>query len=543
MLTDLLSALGRGEEVGEIPPPEVIAAELERMSAKERAAMFKLVDLPFRARARASMAAYIDYMELGFRPAAHHRLLIKELEAVARKENDRLMVLMPPGSAKSTYTSVVMPPWYLGKFPENSVIAASHTQDLIERFGRRARNLYASPLHKAVFGVSVAKDSGAAARWDTEKKGEYFAVGIGGAVAGRRADLGLIDDPVRSREDADSERVREKTWDWYVNDYLTRLKPGAAQILVMTRWHEDDLGGRILNMEGDRWRVIKLPMQAGVDDPLGRKPFERLWPEWFTEEMMMDAKRDTRAWNALYQQEPASEDGDYFKREWLRETEILPEKLAIYGASDYAVSEGRGDFTEHGIFGVDAWSNVYVLDWWRDQAAADIWVEAQLDLVIRHQPLCWFGEAGVIRNAVEPFLARRMEERRAFCRLEWLPSVHDKPTRCRPFQALASSGKVFFPPNSGWKSDVIGQLCRFPAGMHDDAVDVCSLIGRGLEHVRPPRMVEADLPTHANVGHANVKRRQGSIAQRQQRASLGYARQAEVIRAPSPGSSVLRHLR
>lgn len=500
MLTDQLAALAEPGALAELPSAESVEAIISALPAGEQTALA-------RAMARENMASYIACMDLDFKPAAHHLALISELQAIERGECSRLMVLMPPGSAKSTYTSVVFPAWYLGLNPENSIIAASHTQDLIERFGRRARNLFASPIHRWLFGVGVSKDSGAAARWDTDKGGEYFAVGIGGAVTGHRADLGLIDDPVRSREDADSDRARAKAWDWYVNDFETRLKPGAAQIIVMTRWHEDDLGGRILTRDKDRWRVLKLPMAAGLNDPLGRKPGERLWPEWFTAEMMEDARRDVRTWNALYQQEPTGEDGDYFKRDWFQEIVEKPRDLAIYGASDYAVTEGGGDFTEHGIFGIDAWSNIYMLDWWRDQAAPDRWIEAQLDLIVRHKPLCWFGEAGAIRRSVEPFLMRRMEERRAFCRLEWLPSTADKAARCRSFQALAASGKVFVPPVANWKADVLGQLLRFPAGLHDDAVDACSLIGRGLEHVNAPEMAGVvNLPSYTNVSHSRVKR-------------------------------------
>lgn len=170
-----------------------------------------------------------------------------------------------------------------------------------------------------------------------EGGGEYFAVGIGGAISGRRADLGIIDDPVRSRQDADSERARETAWQWYLNDFLPRLKPGAAQIVIMTRWHEDDLGGRLLEREADRWRVIELPMEALPGDPLGRKPGERLWPEWFTGEMVETAKRDPRAWNALYQQRPVVDEGDYFRLEWFSNYRHLPPAMTIYGASDYAV--------------------------------------------------------------------------------------------------------------------------------------------------------------------------------------------------------------
>jgi predicted phage terminase large subunit-like protein len=495
VLSDLLAVAAAAS------PAELVAA-LSTMSDADRAAIY-------RDAVRSDMAAYVRHLELGFEPAAHHLLLIRELQGVERGTCDRLMVCMPPGSAKSTYTSAIFPAWYLGRHPDRNVIAVSHTHDLAATFGRRVRNTFASPEHGALFGCGVASDSKAADDWATTRSGGYYATGVGGSVTGRRADLGIIDDPVKSREDADSDRSREKVWEWYVNDFKTRLKPGAAQILVMTRWHEDDLGGRVLQLEGDRWRVVKLPMEAGINDPLGREPGARLWPEWFTAEMMEDAKRDVRVWNALYQQEPAGEDGDYFKRDWFRVADNPPSALTIYGASDYAVTEGGGDFTEHGIFGIDAWANIYIIDWWRGQAASDEWIEAQCDLILRHKPACWFGESGPIRRAIEPVLIRRMEERRAFCRLEWLSSIADKAARCRPFQALAASGKIFIPYLASWKADVIGQLLRFPAGMHDDAVDVCSLIGRGLEYVRAPALAERILQTRANIGYASAKRRYG----------------------------------
>lgn len=444
-----------------------------------------MAELNRRIAAQSSLARFIEARGAGYTPAAHHRLLIDKLEAVERGEIRRLMVCMPPGSAKSTYTSVEFPAWFLGRNPGLSVIAASHTDTLAERFGRRVRNIVASDEFRAIFGVNVAADSAAAGRWDTDKGGEYFAAGVGGAITGRRADLAVIDDPVKSREDADSERSREKAWDWYVNDLLTRLKPGARQIVVMTRWHEDDLGGRILERERADWEVIELPMEAMTDDPLGRAPGERLWPEWFTDEMVATAKKDVRAWNALYQQQPASEEGDYFRRDWFNEYLQAPTQVQVYGAADFAVTDSGGDFTELGVFGVDPAGNLYALDWWRGQTTSDVWIERMCDLIVQHKPICWFGESGPIRRAVEPFLLRRMDERKAYCRIEWLPSINDKPTRARGIQALASMGKLWFPRDAGWKSDVIGQALRFPAGKHDDAVDVLSMIGRGLEHVRP----------------------------------------------------------
>lgn len=437
-----------------------------------------------RRQARVSLASFIDYLDLGFCPAAHHKLLMGSLEAIERGEIERLMVCMPPGSAKSTYTSVIFPAWFMGRNPAMSVIAASHTQELAERFGRRVRNIVAGVDYSNLFGISLSDDSQAAGRWDNTKGGEYFVAGVGGSITGRRADLAIIDDPVKSREDADSERSREKAWDWYVNDLLTRLKPGARQIVVMTRWHEDDLGGRILDRERDRWHVIELAMEAMPNDPLGRKTGERLWPEWFTDDMVAVAKMDVRAWNALYQQQPAAEDGDYFKAEWFGEYEDAPENLNIYAASDYAVTEGGGDYTEHGVVGVDQNSNIYVLDWWYGQTAADEWIERKCDLVLQHKPRCWFGESGPIRRSVEPFMMKRMQERNAYCRIEWLASIADKTARGRSIQARASMGKVFFPKHAPWKAHVMGQLLKFPAGKHDDAVDVFTLIGRGLEFVK-----------------------------------------------------------
>jgi predicted phage terminase large subunit-like protein len=464
---------------------------LSGLPAKKAAAAQEFLS---RRQARASIEKYIAYCELGFLPVAHHRLILHELEAVERGDTSRLMICMPPGSAKSTYTSATFPAWYLGRHPESFVIATSHTDELANDFGRKVRNLFASPAHRNVFGIGVSPDNKSAGRWETERGGEYFAAGVGGSITGRRADLGIVDDPVKSREDADSELSRKRKWDWYINDFYPRLKPEGRQIIVTTRWHEDDIAGRLLERERGKWRVVELAMEALPDDPLGRKPGERLWPEWFTEEQVETAKRDVRAWNALYQQRPASEEGDYFKLDWFSTYDKLPAEAIKYGASDYAVTEGSGDYTEHGIFAVDAQSNIYICDWWREQASADRWVESQCDLIRKHSPVCWFGEAGPIRRAVEPYLLKRMGERRAFARLEWLTSMSEKTARCRPFQALASMGRIFLPENAGWKAELLGQLTRFPAAKYDDGVDVCSLIGRGIEMMPAPRIRQYEPP-------------------------------------------------
>lgn len=441
-----------------------------------------------RRRIRASLTEWCRLN--GYEPARHHELIIAELEAIARGEIDRLALFLPPGSAKSTYGSVLFPPWYLARRPDAAIIAASHTAELAERWGRKVRNLIAE--HSLELGISVAGDNKAAGRWETSAGGEYFAAGVGGAIAGRRADLAVIDDPVRSREDADSKKVRDAQWDWYKFDLLTRLKPGAAIVLIQTRWHEDDLAGRILSEEGDRWRVISLPMEAEGNDPLGRSPGDPLWPEWFTDQMRADAKRDARVWSALYQQRPVPDDGAYFLRDWLRPVEQLPplETLRVYGGSDYAVTADGGDYTVHVVVGVDPEDRIYVLDVWRRQAASDEWVEAWCDLVRKWRPIEWAEETGQIKAGVGPFLDRRARERRAYCYRRQFPTRGDKAVRAQSIRGRAAMGGLYLPVHAPWRAEFESELLRFPAAPHDDQVDALGLVGQLLDTMLSGRKPE-----------------------------------------------------
>ncbi|MEN6305438.1 MAG: phage terminase large subunit, partial [Armatimonadia bacterium] len=333
-----------------------------------------------------------------------------------------------------------------------------------------------------LFPVALADDSKAANRWHTSKGGGYVAAGVGTAITGRGAKILLIDDPFKDRQEADSDLNRQRVKDWYTSTAYTRLMPGGAVIVIQTRWHDDDLAGWLLAEQergGDQWEVLCLPAIDGEG--------QALWPEWYPIERLREiqAVLPARDWNALYQQNPIPDDGDYFKADWLPEYDVLPANLTYYGASDYAVTDGGGDYTEHGVFGVDPNGNIYVADWWYGQTTSDVWIEAKCDLVAKHKPACWFGEAGPIRRAVEPFMVRRMMERNAICRVEWLASIADKEARARGIQGLASMGKVWLPKHAAWKGHLLTQMLRFPAGKHDDAVDVLSLVGRGIEHITP----------------------------------------------------------
>jgi len=420
----------------------------------------------------------------GYEPAAHHRLIIDELEAVACGETRRLALFLPPGSAKSTYASILFPPWFFSRWPSASIIAASHTSELAEKFGRRVRRLVAD--HSRLLDVNVSSESSAAGRWDTDKGGEYFAAGVGGSITGRRADLAIIDDPIRSREDADSKLIRDKQWDWFKFDLSTRLKPNASVILIQTRWHEDDLAGRILSEEGDRWRVVSLPMEAtSHDDPLGRSLGQPLWPDWFTDDMRSDAKRDSRVWSALYQQQPTPDEGGLFRREWFVPVTSIPDRdsLMVYGGSDYAVTSRGGDYTVHCVVGLDPDGELYLLDLWRKQAASDEWVEAWCDLVRKWKPMAWAEETGQIKSGVGPFLERRAHEKQAYCVREQFPTRGDKAVRAQSIRGRIAMRGLRIPKDAPWRADFESELLRFPAGVHDDQVDALGLVGQLLDQM------------------------------------------------------------
>jgi predicted phage terminase large subunit-like protein len=411
-------------------------------------------------------------------------LLIDRLERVARGEIKRLAVFMPPGSAKSTYASVLFPPHVMASAPGRAILAAS-----AEKWGRRVRNLIAQ--HGATLGIRLSDDNRAAGRWELDNGGEYYAAGVGAAIVGFRADGAVIDDPIRSREDADSDGMRDKIWDWYKSDLLTRLRPGGFVILIQTRWHEDDLAGRIIAgmaRGGEAWDIVSLPAEAEPGDLLGRAPGEWLWDDAYGYAGFLRQENATqlpRNWSALYQQRPAPETGDYFKEEWLRSYASEPPRatLNVYGGSDYAVTSDGGDYTVHVVVGVDPDNRMYLLDLWRGQTSSDLWIEAWCDLVCKWKPAFWAEERGQIIAGVGPFLERRAIERQAYTGREQFGSRNDKAVRAQSIRGRMAMLGLYVRQGAPWLAALRAELLSFPAGMHDDQVDALSLIGQLLDRV------------------------------------------------------------
>jgi predicted phage terminase large subunit-like protein len=440
---------------------------------------------------------------LGHEPAAHHRLIVSELcTLMEQDEYDTLLIFAPPGSAKSHHVSVAFPAWWLARHPKASVLAASHSAELAAKWGRRVRNLILQ--HTKELNIALAADSQAAERWALRSGGEYMAAGVQAGIAGFRADLGIIDDPFGSREDAFSERVRERVWDWYINDFSTRLKPNAKRVIMHTRWHQDDLAGRIIEQAAatnQKVRVISLPAIAGTDDILGREPGAWLWdePEGYDYAKFLRKRQietPPMEWAALFQQQPVPETGDYFKSDWIRYYDQLPDHLRKYGASDYAVTDRGGDFTEHGVGGIDSKGDLYLIDWWYGQTPTDVWVDVFLDMAARHAPLAWAEEQGQIIKSLGPFIDRRMNERGVRVARQQFTSAGDKSVRAQAIRGRMSMGKVLFPRNAPWLKHVVPQLLAFPAGKNDDAVDVLSLFGRMLDQMKPARVRKRYYPPY-----------------------------------------------
>lgn len=438
------------------------------------------------------LISYAAYQWPGYRDAAHHRLIARHLEAVERGDIKRLMITMPPRHGKSMLASEFFPAWYLGRNPDHYVVTATYAQELADDFGRKVKNQIEDDAFRAIFpGVGLADDSKSAKRFHIEgaeggyehslsQRGAFYAVGVGGPLTGRGAHLLLIDDPVKNREDADSELIRKKTRDWYTSTAYTRLMPGGRVVVIQTRWHEDDLSGWLLaDHQHEGWVTLNLP---AIDDDGAA-----LWPEQYPLEELERIKRalPPRDWSALYQQRPAPDTGDYFKREWVHLVDSLPprESMLLYGGSDYAVTAAGGDYTVHGIIGLDPDGNPWLLDLWRQQASSDVWVEAFCDLVLKWKPVGWAEETGQIKSGVGPFLVKRMLERGSYVAREQFATRGDKAIRAQSFRGLIATRGLRIHKDAPFATDLINEMMSFPVGVHDDQVDALGLIGQLIDRM------------------------------------------------------------
>jgi len=444
--------------------------------------------------------------------ADHHALICEKIQNCMNTPYGRLMMFLPPGSAKSTYGNAGVA-WDMSRPPpphqqgDKRIILTSYNDKIAHKQSGRIQSMCKSPDYRQIWDDPVTMVTDAKGEWSLSNGAEMLAGGIMSGITGNRADGVLIDDPVKNREDADSEQIRMKTVDEYNESVMTRLKPGAWVIIIQTRWHEMDLSGQLLPekydgrsgvircTDGMDWEVINIPAKCErPDDPLGRKPGEYLWTDWFPPRHWQqyektNTREGRRTWSSLYQQRPTPEGGGDFKREdfnWY-DPEDAPMYLYLYGASDYAVTEDGGDFTEHGVAGIDGNNDLWFIDWWSGQKDPDETVDAFLDLVDKYtgegkdrRLVMWANEGGVIDKAIRPAINRRMREREVFVDVRTLPSMKDKRAKCASFGARVSAGTVWL-PKVQWAYDLVDQLIAMPAGRYDDKADVAGLLGRMID--------------------------------------------------------------
>lgn len=465
------------------------------------------------------------------------RLLTQIMHQVESRKLQRAAVSIGPQMGKSQVISRATPAWFSGRNPGINMILGSYNQDFANEFGDDVRAITDSAGHKQVFPEYELRKGGKAKDLlITAKGGKMAFVGVGGSGTGKPADVFIVDDPIRNDDDAQSETYRNRVWNWFTRVVNTRIHNDSAVVVVHTRWHEDDLIGRLCDPDhperhkqyagiADEWTYINIP--AVISDPdlakalgltlevptdklvvaqFGDKPMAALWPSRFSLPFLAKQKRlDKRGFTSLRMGQPAPEDGDYFKVSDIVEyhsPKELPKNLRIYGASDHAVSiKQYSDFTVIGCVGVDENDDIWVLpDLIWERIASDKTVENLISQFKNRRPQLWWMESELISKSFGPFLYKRMQEERVYTAIDAVPVAKDKATRARSIQGRMRMRKVHFPVFAPWWPDARNQLLKFPHGTHDDFVDWLSHIGQGMAKEIPATRQTAEDDKVVTVG-------------------------------------------
>lgn len=452
---------------------------VDKVSEGDRKKIKALLEMDRVQRCRESFLFFVKQMWPVFISGKHHQIMADAFERVANGELKRLIINMPPRHTKSEFASYLLPAWFLGKYPEKKIIQTAHTAELAVGFGRKVRNLVSSEDYQKVFGTKLSSDSKAAGRWNTDKGGDYFAIGVGGAVTGKGADLLIIDDPHSEQEAKQGNpAVYDAVYEWYTSGPRQRLQPGGAIIVVMTRWSKKDLTGQILKNSSkdgtDDWEVIEFPAILPSGTPL--------WPGFWKKEELESIKAEipVAKWEAQYQQNPTSEEGAIVKREYWKiwEGESPPPCQYIIQSWDTAFeTSNRADYSACTTWGVfdredrhgNMVSNIILLDALKQRMefpdlkrkAVEMYREWSPDTTIIEKraagaPLVYeLRKAGVPVSEYTPYKGQ------------------DKISRVNSIVDLFASGMVWR-PDRRWAEEVAEEMAEFPHGEHDDLTDSAS---------------------------------------------------------------------
>ena len=496
-----------------------------------------------RRAARKSLIDFTRYTFPKYRPADCHHLYAEKCEAVLSGEIKRLIINKPPRHGKSEIVSRRLPAFSMGHYPERNIICGAYGSDLASGFGEDVRNIIKDPTYQELFPeISLSSSSAAKNKWKVQRDGldlgTYLAVGVGSAVTGFGGHLLDLDDPHKDRAEADSQRARENVWRWYVGTAYTRLESDiddsdlpwlwqepdqaadegllkpfeGAIILTQTRWHEDDLTGRLLEKAakgGEQWEHINLPALREQDGKI-----YALWPHKYDVKALERIKETIGAkdFNSQYQQDPAPEDGVFYKREMFNKRwSTLPSELEYFAAGDYALTEDGGDCTEIGIFGIDPSRNIYVVDWYTAQVESGTWINELFALFERWRFNWHAAEPGQIKKATEPTIKERQREKSHYFGLEYIGGGNSKEANATSFKTLQASGRVYWPEvgHGSTKSHkrlclitdrVIDQHIKWTSGKYDDAIDATSCFGLTIIKAWEADPVKPDIKPASPIG-------------------------------------------
>ena len=460
-----------------------VLSKLKNLNVDEKQELLSLLEELDQAKSREkcedNFLPFVNERWAAFIHGKHHEIMAEAFERVVKGELKRLIINMPPRHTKSEFASYLLPAWFLGKYPDKKIIQTAHTAELAVGFGRKVRNLVNSKDYKSIFtDVSLQADSKAAGRWNTNKGGEYFAIGVGGAVTGKGADLLIIDDPHSEQEGASSDiNVFNKTYEWYTSGPRQRLQPKGSIVVVMTRWHQKDLTGQVVDASvkrggADQWEVIELPAIMPSGSPL--------WSEfWKLEELeALRSELPASKWSAQYQQDPTAEEGALVKREWWKEWEYNEPPQCEFviqswdtaflktERADYSACTTWGVFYQEGEEDGMLTPNIILLDAYKERLEFPELKKVSMEKYRAYSPDAFIIE-GKAAGMPLIFELRQM----GIPVQEYTPSRgNDKISRVNAVSDLFASG-VVWSPKTRWAEEVIEEFAAFPNAEHDDLVD------------------------------------------------------------------------
>ena len=413
----------------------------------------------------------------------HLNVLNEKLCNIAYGQSKRMMIFMPPRHGKSEFVSKYFPAWYLGRFPSKRIILASYETTFANSWGAKARDVFSAHCQE-IFGEKVKKGTSSKGNWGTESDGGMQCAGAGGPITGKGADILIIDDPIKNDEEANSSTYRQKLWDWWLSTASTRLEPRGSVILVQTRWHEDDLSGRILKQGGGDWDVVSLPAIAEEGDLLGRNLGDPLCPERYPLEELHKMRDDLGpyVWSSMYQQRPSPLEGGLFKRSWIKYFDQLDGQSDLYGLEgggiisdsesykfvtvDLAASlKTTADYTCMCVWSVTAKNELMLIDVVRERLEGPDQLKMIRDLFKKWSPVyVGIEKAGYQLTAIQALSREGLPIK------ELIPDK-DKVSRALPATARMASGTVYFRRGAHYLVDIEDELLHFPNGRHDDFVD------------------------------------------------------------------------